>query len=262
MASYMLLSLSTHYILLFSLAFPSNCELFSSPSEKVNLTLYYETLCPYCANFIVGKLSTIFNNGIIDITNLRLVPWGNALMYENGSFQCQHGRDECILNIIEGCIVHSYPEPAEEYGFIKCIEDLTRNRTYDKWESCFQTTGSLTPVADCLDSDLALQIAMQNNEETGFLNPPHEYVPWVIVNGTPILEDLENFTYYVCNAYKGNFLPNACESQQTARKTTEEASSIGKVCYAGEKQPSKKIPSTSFDRYSGRHRMKGMEKVL
>lgn len=48
--------------------------------EKVNLSLYYETLNPNCSNFIVQKLTTVFANDLISIINLRLVPWGNAFI--------------------------------------------------------------------------------------------------------------------------------------------------------------------------------------
>lgn len=58
--------------------------------EKVDLTLYYETLCPYCSYFIAHDLVRLFtNDGLISIVNLRLVPWGNAAVQSSGYFQCQ-----------------------------------------------------------------------------------------------------------------------------------------------------------------------------
>lgn len=46
--------------------------------QKVNLSVYYETLCLSCAKFIIQNLTTVFNNDLIDIINLRMIPWGNA----------------------------------------------------------------------------------------------------------------------------------------------------------------------------------------
>lgn len=60
-----------------------------SSSQKVKLTLYYETLCPYCARFIVNELVKLYQNGLISIVDLRLVPWGNANMDFTRSFICQ-----------------------------------------------------------------------------------------------------------------------------------------------------------------------------
>jgi len=53
------------------------------------LDLYYETLCPFSAKFIVEQLPRIFDNGLIDIVTLQLVPWGNAIIRPNKTFECQ-----------------------------------------------------------------------------------------------------------------------------------------------------------------------------
>lgn len=50
--------------------------------EKVELVLYYETLCPYCKEFIVKELIKVFDRDLINIVNLRLVPYGNAHIQE------------------------------------------------------------------------------------------------------------------------------------------------------------------------------------
>lgn len=58
--------------------------------EKVNLSIYYESLCQSCAIFIVKNLDEIFNNELINIVNLQLVPWANShLNKTNNSISCQ-----------------------------------------------------------------------------------------------------------------------------------------------------------------------------
>lgn len=64
----------------------------SSPIKipKVTLSLYYETLCPYCQAFIKNDLLKLFLEDLVDIVNLRLVPWGNARVLEpNKTTICQ-----------------------------------------------------------------------------------------------------------------------------------------------------------------------------
>jgi interferon gamma-inducible protein 30 len=57
---------------------------------KVPLALYYESLCPYCSRFIVNHLAGIFDDGLIDIVDLLLVPYGNAhVRGENNTINCQ-----------------------------------------------------------------------------------------------------------------------------------------------------------------------------
>lgn len=56
--------------------------------EKVTVDLYSESLCPGCSDFIVNYLNPFFNNGLIDIVELRIIPYGNAHVI-NGSLVCQ-----------------------------------------------------------------------------------------------------------------------------------------------------------------------------
>lgn len=40
-------------------------------------------------------------------------------------------------------------------------------------------------------------------QRTASLRPAHQYVPWVVVNGVPLLEDADNLMKYICVAYTG-----------------------------------------------------------
>lgn len=58
--------------------------------EKVNLSVYYESLSNSSAVFIVKNLREIFNNDLIDIVNLQLVPWANSHVNQtNNAISCQ-----------------------------------------------------------------------------------------------------------------------------------------------------------------------------
>nr|CAB3496210.1 unnamed protein product [Digitaria exilis] len=58
-------------------------------AKKVSLELYYESLCPYCSRFMVNHLAGIFEDGLIDAVDLRLIPYGNAHVGSNGDIACQ-----------------------------------------------------------------------------------------------------------------------------------------------------------------------------
>ncbi|KAK0584301.1 hypothetical protein LWI29_010820 [Acer saccharum] len=65
---------------------------FISPSppvkpQKVDLVVYYKTLSPRCADFIVNYLKLVFQTDLNTIVNLRLVPWVNAKVI-NGTIYC------------------------------------------------------------------------------------------------------------------------------------------------------------------------------
>ena len=56
---------------------------------KVAVALYYETLCPYSARFVVDNLARIFEDGLLDAVDLTLVPYGNARVHAGGELTCQ-----------------------------------------------------------------------------------------------------------------------------------------------------------------------------
>ena len=58
-------------------------------SERVTMSLYYESLCPYCSSFIAGPLAHVLETDLMTILNLRLVPWGNAILDSNNTIECQ-----------------------------------------------------------------------------------------------------------------------------------------------------------------------------
>jgi interferon gamma-inducible protein 30 len=103
MASSRLLFTCTTVLLFLPLLFLSPSNAFSSypnddgrlkvsavGSQKVNLSLYYDALCPSCATFIVKNLAGVFDKDLITIINLRLVPWGNSFVNKsNNAIVCQ-----------------------------------------------------------------------------------------------------------------------------------------------------------------------------
>ncbi|XP_052175314.1 gamma-interferon-responsive lysosomal thiol protein-like [Diospyros lotus] len=218
-----------------------------SDSQKVNLSLYYETLCPYCANFIVNSLAKIFENGLISIINLRLVPWGNTFLKDNNTWVCQHGPDECVLNTVEACAIKVWPDLGAHFSFrfVECVERLHLQNKHGEWESCFRSEGlNSKPLVDCYNSGLGFQLERSYADETAGLTPPHRFVPWVVVNNQPLQDDYQNFLSYVCRAYKGPRVPKVCSSHQDMINSAHEENSIGQGCYASEAKRQQSKPPT------------------
>ncbi|XP_047334248.1 gamma-interferon-responsive lysosomal thiol protein-like [Impatiens glandulifera] len=205
------------FLLILSITHPSSSS--SADSHKVNLSIYYESLCPYCANFISNNLNKIFENGIISIVNLRLIPWGNAYMKDNYTWVCQHGPDECMLNTVEACAINVWPDRGAHYNFrfIKCVEGLHLQNKHNEWKNCFGSEKlDSKPVLDCFNSGHGFQLERGYADETTHLDPPHLFVPWLVVDNLPLKDDYQNFIAYVCRAYRGNAIPKACNSNQPA----------------------------------------------
>ncbi|KAL0723792.1 hypothetical protein Bca4012_038391 [Brassica carinata] len=211
------------YVSLLCLASSSSSDFsgISQPSSspKVSLGLYYESLCPYCSSFIVNHLTKLFEDDLISIVDLHLSPWGNSkLRSDNVTIACQHGAYECFLDTVEACAIDAWPELSDHFPFIYCVESLVIEHKYKKWETCYEKLNlNSKPVADCLNSGHGKELQLQYAAETSALEPPHKYVPWVVVDGQPLYEDYENFISYICKAYKGNKVPGACAKYSSIR---------------------------------------------
>ncbi|XP_042510462.1 gamma-interferon-responsive lysosomal thiol protein-like [Macadamia integrifolia] len=206
-------------------------------AHKVSLALYYETLCPACSIFIVNDLAKIFHNGLIKIVDLQLVPYGNANVDSNGTITCQHGAEECFLNTVEACAIDVWPNLNEHFKFISCVEQMIISGKFkEEWKSCYHKT-HLGPkhIAKCYNSPRGKKLEHKYAKMTESLKPPHEFVPWVTVNDQPLLLDYENFTSYVCKAYRGKHMPKACKQQLTHQIIPlEKASPTDEVCFTDE----------------------------
>ncbi|XP_010521972.1 PREDICTED: gamma-interferon-inducible lysosomal thiol reductase-like [Tarenaya hassleriana] len=207
----------------------------SSSSQKVSVGLYYESLCPYSAKFIVNHLVKLFDDDLISIVDLHLSPWGNTkLRPDNLTFVCQHGPYECLLDTVEACAIEAWPKLSDHFPFIYCVESLVSEHKYDKWETCYEKLElNSKPMDDCLSSGHGIELELQYAAETNALQPPHKYVPWVVVDGQPLYEDYENFIGYICNAYKGNAAPGACAGNSGNALHRVSLKRISPVCRKG-----------------------------
>ncbi|XP_048470092.1 gamma-interferon-inducible lysosomal thiol reductase-like isoform X2 [Rhincodon typus] len=164
-------------------------------ADPVMISLYYESLCGACRSFLVLQLfpTWLMLNGIMNIT---LVPYGNAMT----------------------CIMHTLQDPARFFPIIFCMESA-ENVTAAA-QLCLQVYEPLLPwanIENCVNGDLGNKLMHHNSELTRALNPPHDYVPWILVNGkhTEDLEDeaVNSLFNLICNTYTGS-KPKACAKRE------------------------------------------------
>ncbi|XP_039047697.1 gamma-interferon-responsive lysosomal thiol protein-like [Hibiscus syriacus] len=144
-------------------------------SKKVHLSLYYESLCPYCRSFIVSRLVKVFNTDLLNIINLRLVPWGNAQYVKpNKTITFQHGEDECYLNTIHACAINIWPDPRKHFNFIYCVENQGPDGADAVWKACSATLGmDQKLIKNCYDSGYGRKLLLRYATETDDLHPKH-----------------------------------------------------------------------------------------
>jgi len=195
-----------------------------SSVQPVHLSLYYESLCPGCRAFITGQITRAVkafgNSQPGSVMQVNLFPYGNARETYNDQthswvFDCQHGEQECIGNVIETCSMHLLRNFTSYWPFILCIESGSDHLTMDHVaQQCATSLGiNYSPIQACAQGALGNQLEHKIAEATDNLQPPHKYAPWIVVNGIHT-EEIQSaaqmdLVKFICDTYKGP-TPPAC----------------------------------------------------
>ncbi|XP_014668005.1 PREDICTED: uncharacterized protein LOC106809440 [Priapulus caudatus] len=186
----------------------------SSVAPPVSFSLYYESLCPACREMIQSVLYPTWKK-IGSIMNVTLVPYGNAHEHQEGGkwvFSCQHGKAECTGNIIEGCVIHLLARVEKWLPYIHCMEASPSPPDYGA--KCAEQLGfAWKPISNCANGTEGNHLMHMAGVATDALVPPHQYVPWVTLNGVhtdEIQKQAEtDLLKLICNTYTGP-KPAAC----------------------------------------------------
>mmetsp|Transcript_8224 Transcript_8224/g.12630 ORF Transcript_8224/g.12630 Transcript_8224/m.12630 type:complete len:258 (-) Transcript_8224:149-922(-) len=223
-------------------------------NDKVKVELYYESQCPGCRDTITNSFHDAFaTEGFLKMADVTFVPFGNAQESggENGesfTYECQHGPAECTYNLMEACLIDKVKCPHQRFKLINCIEKNDEDRKPDPsvfdvvLNACAFSIISddvASAIGDCYKGDEGNALMHEMATKTLGLDPPHEYVPWLVADGVhseniqnDIMDSLFN---YVCSVYKGPNKSEKCPSTtSTLRGTTKDSSLFGKTggnCY-------------------------------
>jgi len=141
-----------------------------------------------------------------------LYPYGNAHESQNpdGSwkFECQHGTDECLGNLLEVCVMAHLDWDFNSYlPVISCMEGA--DNPVEAARGCVKYLSNLPfkAVKACAKGPEGNTLMHTMANKTESLEPTHKYVPWVVVQGnhTEELEQkaLDDLVGLVCEMYQG-----------------------------------------------------------
>jgi len=175
------------------------------------------------------------NSCAADITDFTAFPYGNANEVKNAdgtwTFTCQHGVQECYGNMWEGCGIEHYgndsltPGVPQWWKYFYCMEASGQAGTSSVAQACATNNGlDWNTISTCATTtNPAAGSSTDGNPnmhryavDTNNLVPPHQWTPWVVLNGEPLSQaqlDMSLITL-VCDAYTGT-KPSCCTAYES-----------------------------------------------
>ncbi|KAH9366283.1 hypothetical protein HPB48_015700 [Haemaphysalis longicornis] len=209
---------------------------FSQIPKTARIQVYYESLCPYSIAFITEQLWPTFVR-VGYLMDVQLVPFGNAFKEQPQTQQeqpdqaaadsadCQHGPEECFGNVVHSCAAHIFNDTILSLAFVTCMS--LAQRPQEAGEECARGIArNWDAIQRCAHGGKGLRLQM--SERTWNLDPPHHYVPWIVVNGEHT-DDIQamaqtDLLQVVCDATPDGRKPPPCFEDMERRRALQKLS--------------------------------------
>lgn len=224
----------------------------ASPATKTRakLEIHYETLCPYCSSLIGESLQTIWKDEEFrERVDISMFPAGNVNAIPTSQvsegykffheevvekelgyvFQCQHGEQECLGNMVQACVMKVKSEPHDHLPILFCMESgAAEGDSIEKVAfSCMKEADvDVDEVLHCTQTAAANDMMYFIANYSNSLTPQRQYVPWVTIDGEHF-EDADGGDLLgpLCRSL-GPPLPAACKEVDG---TSHNGGIIGKI---------------------------------
>ncbi|VDM52128.1 unnamed protein product [Angiostrongylus costaricensis] len=200
--------------------------------NKVSLEIYMESKCPdtsrvdkvfhfflkflfafftYDFSFhfrflhkqLMKTWSMLSNTGRIELT---MIPFGKARCVattgDDYECTCQHGESECLLNQLMNCVLERIGVPDRTVPIIDCIQG--RNDLDDAMKSCVTNNALLDEqwMKECATGLIGRRLLATAGLRTASLNPPLDFVPWIMIDGERNSDAYYDLTENLCKKLK------------------------------------------------------------
>uniref|UniRef100_A0A182VYN8 Gamma-interferon-inducible lysosomal thiol reductase n=1 Tax=Anopheles minimus TaxID=112268 RepID=A0A182VYN8_9DIPT len=148
-------------------------------TDKLPITIYYEALCSDSMVFITRQLYPSWQRHEKEM-QLRLVPFGKAWVEEQPNeppkFHCQHGPQECQLNILHGCILKKLP-PKKAFTVVACLMKNFRTN----FDQCMEGNETYkNTIVNCSQGQKGVSLFKKFANETDNVYRPLPFVPTIV----------------------------------------------------------------------------------
>eukprot|EP00960_Hanusia_phi_P044740 756795-Hanusia_phi.AAC.2 len=172
-------------------------------SGRVELGFYMESMCPGCKYYTSTVLKDLITNPDFNkLVDFKLYPYGNGRI-SGDAIQCQHGAPECEGNTILACMQSLYPVTETDPGFARafvCMEESDSLPAEEAKRCAQENKLDYDKIMTCARGDEGKRLAMDAARATENLDPPHEYAPWVTLDGQPLRDSAYDLQSVVCQS--------------------------------------------------------------
>mmetsp|Transcript_46049 Transcript_46049/g.127942 ORF Transcript_46049/g.127942 Transcript_46049/m.127942 type:complete len:194 (-) Transcript_46049:151-732(-) len=170
-------------------------------------------------DYVTKDIQTLWKTeGFAEILDITLLPYGNA-EGSGSKIECQHGPNECEVNMVEACAIKHLPSQEEHLPFIFCSEAAAQTKkAANIIESCSPNSTVASSITGCFGGGHGDEGVTLENAIAKATQPlHHKYTPWVVLEGRHSAMAEDNLEKAICRAYKGSNRPPACAKYQDTR---------------------------------------------
>ncbi|CAN7942073.1 unnamed protein product, partial [Ixodes hexagonus] len=179
--------------------------------KKIEMTVVYESLCPYSRRFVYGQLLPVFSK-LGSYISLAMLPFGKAHVNKETDAQgnnitrisCQHGQNECEGNMIETCVLRVVKKTLVAVKIVACMSESSS--PHRAGQTCVEANGVKWSKIDACVRQHGQEYELEVAQTTWSYQSVVTRVPLVIVDG--------NKGNYVNYMAQNNLLGLACDRIQ------------------------------------------------
>lgn len=154
----------------------------------VQMTVIYESYCPYSRRFLFSQLWPVYRE-LKDYLNVTLYPFGKAQVYnetdDNGrnvtKVYCTHGQSECQGNAIEACVIKVVRQTLKVVRTIACMSRDSSPGTAG--ERCVRAMGAEWSLVRSCVKQHGQEYLLEMGESTWKVESDVTRVPLVVMDG-------------------------------------------------------------------------------